>query len=321
MKVLDFLQQNFSLIIGQAKAKELITQAVTAKRSRVYLLIGPAHVGKGLMARILAASFHQSTEINRPHPDTIIFDDILEANKGEKEENKWKKSADNLIRFLNRSPVSSKTKVAIINNIDELSNEAANALLKTLEEPTKSTVIILTAKEISAVLPTIRSRAQIIPLVYITDAEIKDYVISRTKKSIVEIVVLANGAIGRAKDLLSDRKLLENNLQSLSKLKTLLSGTLNKQIQNANIKDRDEAIEMLEVWLNLVRRLIHQQITGDNLVNIQQILSIPEMANDRLVELMVSLRQGLEALKAGANVQIALEAIAVRWTWGMPAIK
>lgn len=320
MKVLDFLQQNFSLIIDQAKAKELIIQAVTAKRSRVYLLIGPAHVGKGLMARILAASFHQSTEINRPHPDTIIFDDILEANSGEGEK-KWKQSADDLIRFLNRSPVSSKTKVAIINNIDELSNEAANALLKTLEEPTKSTIIILTAKEISTVLPTIRSRAQIIPLVYITDAEIKDYVISRTKKSIVEIVVLANGAIGRAKDLLSDKKLLENNLQSISKLKTLLSGTLNEQIQNANIKDRDEAIEMLEVWLNLIRRLIHQQITGDNLVNIQQILSIPEMVNDRLVELMVSLRQGLEALKAGANVQIALEAIAIRWTWGMPAIK
>lgn len=66
----------------------------------------------------------------------------------------------NLIRWLSQAPISGKNKIAIV-PLDEIKHEAANALLKTLEEPPKYAIIVATIKDKGKLLPTIQSRLQV----------------------------------------------------------------------------------------------------------------------------------------------------------------
>ena len=319
MNTTEILKNNLDLVIGHQTVKNLLIKAISAGRARTFLLVGPPHIGKGLLARAVAASLHGQSDIDKVHSDTICFNDLLEVNKGEKEENKWKKSADDLVRFLNRSPISSKIKVAIIDEVDKLSSGAANALLKTLEEPSKSTVIILTANDVEAVLPTIQSRAQIIKLNYVADTEIYEFVTSQTKDKVEEIVIFANGAIGLAKALLQDADLLQKYLGYLEKFKILLQASVAAGFKITNIKDRSEALALLEVWLNLSRRLTMVKLSVRE--NTPIMTELIEIVTDRSVEDLIALtneiKESIRALKIGANIQIVMEALILQWAWGM----
>lgn len=66
----------------------------------------------------------------------------------------------NLQKFINMRPYEAKKKIFIIKDADNLTNDAANCLLKTLEEPTKDSVIILTTSKVSKIFLTIISRCQ-----------------------------------------------------------------------------------------------------------------------------------------------------------------
>jgi DNA polymerase-3 subunit delta' len=312
------LEKNLEIVIGHQSAKNFLMKAVSAGRARVFLLVGPPHMGKGLLARIVAASLHGQTDINRAHSDTVCFADIMEANKGEKEENRWKKSADDLVKFLNRSPINSKIKVAIIDEVDKLNNSAANALLKNLEEPSKSTVIILTANSIEGVLPTIRSRAQIIQLNYVADAEIREFVIAQTKDKIEEIVIFANGAIGMAKALLLDKALLQKHLDYLDNFKILLRASVAEGFKITNIKDRSEVVALLSVWLNLSRRLTLAKLSAsENNPVMIELGKITSRGAEDLMALTDEIRKSIDAIEVSTNIQIVMEALILKWAWGM----
>ena len=125
------LEKNLSVLQGHRLAKDLLIQSLGEGRCASYLLVGPPHIGKGSMAKIMAASIHGLENVNKKHLDTLIFDDLLEASSDE-DPIEWKKHVDELLHFINLSPANSLFKVAIIENIDRLSMHAANALLKTL---------------------------------------------------------------------------------------------------------------------------------------------------------------------------------------------
>lgn len=311
------LEKNLELVVGHDLAKDLLIKAISIGKAKVFLLAGPPHTGKGLLARIVAASLHGQMDIGRAHSDTVCFSDIMENNKGEKEENRWKKSADDLVKFLNRSPIGSKIKVAIIDEVDKLNNSAANALLKNLEEPSKSTVIILTASSSEGVLPTIKSRAQIIQLNYSADTEIRKFVMTQVNDKVDEVVIFANGAIGMAKALIQDKDLLLKYLDYLEKFKILLKASVAEGFKITNIKDRSEALELLVVWLNLSRRLTLTGLSADenNLV-MMELGKIVNRKADDLMMLTDEIRKSIEAIEVGANIQIVMEALLLQWVWG-----
>lgn len=300
-----------SQLRGHQMARDLLIQSFDQGNCSVYLLVGPPHVGKGLMARIVAASIHGISELDKPHIDTLIFDEVLKANSDEGEK-RWKKSVGSLTRFISLSPAQSHTKVAIVEDIDRLSLQAANALLKTLEEPARNAVIILTAGEIDAVLPTIQSRARIIRLNYLTDDEVREYVVGRTSEQIDEIVLLANGAFGVAKHLLDNPEFFKAQIGHLESFRTVLGGQITDGLQIANIKDRDRAIEMLTVWLNLARRLLVIAVSSRSNAVLQSLVGLYDTR--QLTRLISQLRDVLNSLRTGANVRIALESLVLSWT-------
>jgi len=161
--------QNFSEVIGQEHVVKTLTNAISSDQiSHAYLFDGPRGTGKTSLARLMAKSLNclnrkegefepcntctSCKEIMEGRSMDLIeidaashrgIDDIRELRDG--------------IRF---TPSSSKYKIFIIDECHQLSKEAANALLKTLEEPPSHAVFILATTEIHKMIPTIISRCQ-----------------------------------------------------------------------------------------------------------------------------------------------------------------
>lgn len=162
---------SFSAILGQEKAKRFLERSLSSGRlAHAYLFRGPDGVGKQLCARAAAARINctggQNLEscgrcsscrkyLSGNHPDitvvspeggTIRIDRVRE-----------------LCRSLSYPPYESAMRVVIIEDVHTMRPEAANSLLKTLEEPPENNLLILTAAVSKEVLPTIVSRCQTVP--------------------------------------------------------------------------------------------------------------------------------------------------------------
>lgn len=161
--------QTFAEVIGQPHVVQTLTNAIASTSlSHAYLFSGPRGSGKTTVARVLAKAINCENRkdgqfepcnkcsscleiVNGNAMDLIEIDaashrgidDIRELRDG--------------IRFV---PVKSKHKVFIIDECHQLSKDAANALLKTLEEPPSHAIFVLATTEIHKMIPTIISRCQ-----------------------------------------------------------------------------------------------------------------------------------------------------------------
>ncbi|MCX8014571.1 MAG: hypothetical protein N2748_00995 [candidate division WOR-3 bacterium] len=100
-------------------------------------------------------------------------------------------------------PVVCSKKVIIIIDVDRMRPDAANALLKTLEEPQRDTLFILTTERLANILPTIRSRCQIIRFSYLPTETIREHLINHWKISsqLAQIAAeVADGSLRKALD-------------------------------------------------------------------------------------------------------------------------
>ncbi len=171
----------FSVINGQDRPIEIIKEHISQSRlAHAYLFSGPEGVGKKLLAKTLAKAVNclkldndscdtcpSCLKVDKnQHPDVHFLDDgIVEDSlalvqvdaKSVKIE-----AIRNLQKEANLRPYEGKIKVFIIDNAHNLTPEAANALLKVLEEPPKHSLIILISSKTSVLFKTIVSRCQII---------------------------------------------------------------------------------------------------------------------------------------------------------------
>ncbi|HIQ36676.1 MAG TPA: DNA polymerase III subunit delta' [Desulfocapsa sulfexigens] len=161
---------------GQHQAKNLLSRSLsTGHLAHAYLFRGPEGVGKQLFARGLAAVVNCSAAdglvacgeclsckklISGSHPDFLL----VSPEKGAIKIAQIRK----LIKTLSFAPYEAKMRVVLIEDIHTMRQEAANSLLKTLEEPPENNLLILTADSAGNVLQTIMSRCQTIPFYGLT---------------------------------------------------------------------------------------------------------------------------------------------------------
>ncbi len=119
-----------------------------------------------------------------------------------------------LEREANFRPFEAKKRIFIIEEAEKMSQGAANALLKTLEEPTKTTCIILITSKISKLLPTIRSRCQTFRFAPIPDSEIASFLFESKNYSSADsqlVARVAKGSISAALDLSPEELRIERD--------------------------------------------------------------------------------------------------------------
>lgn len=139
--------------------------------AHAYLFVGPKEIGKTQTALALAKlllcetrgkSFCDVCAVCRKidqgaHPDVFLIQREEDALQIKIEQ------VRDLLAHARLMPFEAKRKVFIIKNVEEMNAQAANALLKTLEEPTKTSLLILTTAALDNVLETVRSRCHLIP--------------------------------------------------------------------------------------------------------------------------------------------------------------
>jgi DNA polymerase-3 subunit delta' len=189
------MKQPFDDIIGNTLVKNYLTQMV--KKNAIgnsLLFAGIEGVGKSLFAEALAKLVLNAATLKN-HPDVYIY--RPEGKIG-------MHSIDSMRQMCEKvylAPFSSSKKIFIIHNAEKMLPSSANSLLKTFEEPSLDTIIILLSSNPGALLPTVLSRCRVIRFHQIEQDDIAAFVVKNFGKEEGEakqIAGLSGGSIGKA---------------------------------------------------------------------------------------------------------------------------
>lgn len=165
----------FTGIVGHKRAIGLLENDLkSGSISHAYIFSGPSNVGKSTVAlrfarnAICGCGSCQDCILveKKAHPDILIFD----GNESIKIE-----ESKEIQKFLGLKPHQAKRKIVIVEDIERMTREAANCLLKILEEPNGNSVVIFTAKSKQNILETIVSRCRVVVFTLVSDKDILDW--------------------------------------------------------------------------------------------------------------------------------------------------
>lgn len=214
-------------LLGHADRIEELRRSIARGRlGHTYVFVGPGGVGKRTfalqLARCLFCERHAETELEScgecsgckqvaagTHPDLVVVG--LPKGKSELPIDLFlgeddRRGKEGLCHDLSLKPMSSRRKVAIINDADYFNDASGNALLKTLEEPPPKSVIILIATSADLLLPTIRSRCQAVRFGPLEESLVRQLLLSEglteSEQEAAEIAGLCEGSLDMARQLL-----------------------------------------------------------------------------------------------------------------------
>jgi len=197
----------FDAVLGQDKAKRLIRAAFENGRlAHAYLFAGPDGVGKTLFALETAKLLFCRSDEERPcgacadcrrvdhgrHPDLLL----VEADEGKRIIGI--KRALEIGQYLSLKPVEAERRVVVVREAERLSEEAANAILKTLEEPSSFGFLILTASQARSLPDTVQSRCQRISFSPLSVEQVETILARRPDLESREVRVASRYAEGSA---------------------------------------------------------------------------------------------------------------------------
>lgn len=298
------------------------------------LITGPDSVGKSVLAEQLIAAMLCRSEGERPcgtclscrklrsgnHPDFMLIEPEDKTAHVKIEQIR------DVERFLALTPNESAHKIVLIRHFERATIGAANALLKTLEEPPGYAHLILLATEADVLLPTIVSRAQQIPLHPVASGEIAAALVDRWHMSPEEarrLARMSGGRVGWAVRAATDPETYGRMIEAIDTLLAVLGQELPARFETAQALSRDDAAlaETLEHWITFWRDvLLLQTGNGDTLVFAEKQDALQAMAANmdvkKTVRVLAELNSAQEALLANANTQLLVESLLL----GLPTL-
>jgi DNA polymerase-3 subunit delta' len=202
----------FSNVPEQTEAKRLLTAALTEGPAHAYLFHGPAGVGKRGAALDFAAELLGEHErvARRSHPDLYVLEPLGDQIRID--------AIRELRHDLHMRPFEAQRRVYLIFGADTMNEEAADALLKDLEEPPPYAVIVLVADDVGPMPETIRSRCQPVPFRRLSERAVREAIAARapglSPNEEAALARVAAGRLDRAERLL-DPKAAERRAELL----------------------------------------------------------------------------------------------------------
>lgn len=214
---LKYRPQTFDEIVGQEHVSKTLKNAITSgKVAHAYLFSGPRGIGKTTTARILAKALN-CKESPTPQPCSkctscveIVRGSSLDVLEIDGASNRGIDEIRALRENVKFAPVSSRYKIYIIDEAHQITHDAFNALLKTLEEPPRHVIFMLATTQPEKIPPTILSRCQRFSFKLIPQKKIFDrlnYIVGKEKLKIEEealnlIAYRGEGSLRDAQSLL-----------------------------------------------------------------------------------------------------------------------
>lgn len=316
--------------------RQLSAGLLTGRLAHAYLLVGPPHVGKMTLAVNIAQAVNcperdggapcgecsQCQRIARGvHPDV----QVIGVGSGEEDGPARRDIRIDQVReiegFLNLSAYEGAGKVVIIDGAELMNAAAANALLKTLEEPPAGTTLLLLTANEDALLSTIRSRCRALHLKPLARAELERRLVADYQAEpdlAARLSRLSRGCLGQAVNALRDGETLEQRDAELERLQEVCIGGLDTRFEYAAElagrfnREREETKELLYLWLGWWRDLLLVKEAAEEYVHNADCLTPLRMQAGGLSTAQVTafirrLNRTLEALDGNANARLALE--------------
>ena len=315
-------------VIGQDRILSLLDYSLkTNAIAHAYLLVGPRHVGKGTLAVNLAQALNcDGPEV--PCGECRSCQRISEGKHADVTpiglDSRTEIGIDDirgLQRLANLPPYEGKCKVFIIDEAEYLSTEAANSLLKILEEPPPRVVWLLLAAEEERLLPTIISRCQRLELKPVSSVRVQEVLVNSynldTDKAQL-LTRLCHGRLGWAVSVLANDDILQQRSQKIDRLVCLLTAGLEQRFAYAQelavqfSQNRKAGAETIEVWLDWWRDLmLTKGGCRDAIINVDYRTVLEEQTSglslSEIKESLTNLGLLQEAISKNVNPRLALE--------------
>ncbi len=338
-------------LVGNRHITDFLEKAISAnKLNGSYIFYGPDNLGKSTIVRHFAKillcqkgagnlpcgicrsclSFKAVNGAGREtdNPEHIAHGDCHFLEKDPDKKNISIEQVREFIRVLSMSSFLGSFKIGIIKQAETLSQEAANALLKTLEEPREKVIIVLLVKNLEFLPKTIVSRSQVLNFYPVSSAIIYDYLIEVKKASRSQAKNFSRLCLGRpalAVKFLEDEDFYNNYLNKIDIFLNFLGQDLSERFlaiekslgqKSLGQESVRMAKKILEVWQGVIRdwilmeyghiNLIQNRIIETNLIKLQKRFTVKE-----LVGILKLIKQAGVYMEANVNPKTALEHVAM----------
>ncbi len=319
---------------GQSNLIKLFESSIKSKKlSHAYLLLGPEHIGKTTFAIDIAMAVNCEAKdspcgdctscrkiLKSVHPDIFVIGlDLINTPESKTKKEIGIDEIRKIQQYASLPPYEGKYKIFIINGAELMSHEAANCLLKTLEEPSPNVLIFLLAADETNLLPTIVSRCQKIQLQPLSVKETQSILISQfgvPEEKAREAAYLSEGRLGEALNVTNDEQLVEKRNRIVSEFLPLLESGINQRFSYVSQleDDRKSAQGLLNIWLNLWRDLLLIKCASpDSITNIAFKPALERLAESlsisQIKDFIKSLRNALSLIAKNVNIRLLLEVL------------
>jgi len=317
--------------------RQLEASLKQGRLAHAYLLVGPPHVGKMTLALNLAQGVDcasgpgvpcggcsQCTRIATGHHADVRVVGVIPSPAGEP--TRTVIGIDDIKEVLHRTslkPFEGACGVIIFDGAEAMSEEAANALLKTLEEPPPQVVLLLLTADEEALLPTIRSRCLRLQLRPMAKQQMAERLVAEHGADPPEaerLARLARGCLGWAISARSNPDVLAEREAELARMQeaweSRLEGRFSYASQLASLffRDRESARQLLFLWLRWWRDLLLIKEGAEEYVHNSDRLAplrlqATGLSTEQVLGFLKRLLQTLDALDRNANPRLALEVL------------